>query len=238
LPEGNAYVRVLVERQRQREALLDRYTYQTLGVQEELDKAGAVRSRRTQQFETFHVKGRAVSRRVAEDGRPLSKDAQGREDRRVEERVARIRAGRNASERDGVELSAILDRFDFKTVGRETVEGRPALVLDFAARPGDRDIKGDVVLRKLAGRMWVDEADQAIVRAEMRNTEPIKVALGLGASLARFESRLTFRKVDELWLPWKSETVAEGRKLLLKGFRTRVTLSYSGFRAARAGPGG
>jgi hypothetical protein len=238
LPEGNAYVRTLVQKQREREGQLDRYRYDAESLEEELDKSGAVRSRRTQRFETFHVKGRAVNRRVGEDGRPLGADEQAREDKRVAERVAELERGKTAAERDGVDLSAILERFDFKAVAREPVDGRPAVVLDFAARVGDRDIKGDALLRRLTGRIWVDEADQAIVRAEMRNTEPIKIALGLGASVARFESRLHFRKVDELWLPSRSETLVEGRKLLVKGFRTRLTVTYSGFRADRAAPGG
>jgi hypothetical protein len=230
-------VRALVEKQKERQGLLDRYTHETHSVQEELDASGKPRSRHTQDFETFYVKGRAVSRRVAEDGRPLTPDEQAREKKRVDARVADIRAGKTSAG-EGVELSRVLERFDFKAVGREAIEGRPAIVLEFAARPGDRNLKGDVILRRLAGRIWVDEADQAIARAEMRNTEAIKVALGLGASVSRFESRLEFRKVDDVWLPLRNETVAEGRKLLLKGFRTRVTLTYSAFKAARAAPGG
>jgi hypothetical protein len=230
-------VRALVAKQKERQPLLDRYTHQTHGVQEELDASGTPRSRKTQDYETFYVNGRAVSRRVAEDGRPLRADEQARENKRVEARVADIRAGKTTSG-EGVELSAVLERFDFKAVGREAIEGRPAIVLEFTARPGDRDLRGDAVLRRLAGRIWVYEEDQAIARAEMRNTESIKVALGLGASVSRFESRLEFRKVDDVWLPSRSETVAAGRKLLLKGFHTRVTMTYSGFRSSRAAPGG
>lgn len=231
LPEGNAYVRALVQKQRDREALLDTYTYDVLSVREELDRSGAVRSRRTQSFQTFYVKGRPLRRLVAQDGQTLSADRQARENERVAGMAADIRAGRVAIEQPGLRLSSILDRFDFRSVGREAVEGRTAVVLDFAARPGERDIKGDRVLRRLSGRLWVDEAEQEIVRAEVHNTEPIKVALGVGASVSRVESRFDFRKVDgAAWMPWRVLTFAEGRKLLLKSFRTRVTLTYGGFR--------
>jgi hypothetical protein len=231
LPEGNAYVRALVQKQRDREALLDTYTYDILSVREELDPAGAVRSRRTQSFQTFYVKGRPLRRLVAEDGKPLSPERQARENQRVAGMAADIRAGRVAIEQPALRLSAILERFDFRAVAREDVEGRAAVVLDFTARPGERDIKGDRVLRRLRGRLWVDEAEREVVRAEVHNTEPIKVALGVGASVSRVESRFEFRKVDgAAWLPWRVESFAEGRKLLVKSFRTRLTLTYGGYR--------
>jgi hypothetical protein len=231
LPEGNAYVRALVQKQRDREALLDTYTYDVSSVREELDAAGAVRSRRTQSFQTFYVKGRPLRRLVAEDGQPLSAGRQARENERVAKMAADIRAGRVAIEQPGLRLSAILERFDFRAVDREVVEGRATVVLDFTARPGERDIKGDRVLRRLRGRLWVDEAEQEIVRAEIHNTEPIKVGLGIGASVSRVESRFEFRKVDGVaWLPWRVLTFATGRKLLLKNFRTRLTLTYAGYR--------
>src|SRR6266536_3760185 len=68
LPDGNALVRRLVERQRHREELLDRYTYDLLAGREELDDGGAVRERHTRRYETFFVKGRPVRRLVEEDG--------------------------------------------------------------------------------------------------------------------------------------------------------------------------
>jgi hypothetical protein len=232
-------VRALVDRQRAREARLDDHAWEILSVREELAGDGRVRSRHTQRFEAVQVNGRPVRRLVAEDGRALSPGRQAREDERARERAADLRRGKVPRGEPAVPLSAILERYDFRAVAREEIGGRPAIVLDFAPRPGERAIEGDGVLRRLGGRLWVDEAEQQVVRADLRNLEPIRIGLGLAASLSRVESRLDFRKVEGLgWVPWKSVTLAEGRKLLLKGFRTRVTLSYSGFRAVRAGPGG
>jgi hypothetical protein len=41
LPDGNVYVRGLVDKQRHREDLLDQFTYDLLSVREDLDDAGA-----------------------------------------------------------------------------------------------------------------------------------------------------------------------------------------------------
>ena len=77
------------------------------------------------------------------------------------------------AEKPGVRLSQILERYDFRSVARETIDGRSALVLDFSARPGKRDLDGDSVLRRLTGRIWVDEEERQVVRAEFRNTDPV-----------------------------------------------------------------
>ncbi len=231
LPEGNAYVRSLLDVQRHNEEVLDRYTYDVLSVREELDATGRVKERQSRLHETFHVKGRRVRRLVAENGRPLSPERQAREDRTVREQVEAVRQGKVVTERPGLRLSEIIARYDFRTVGREVVSGRPALVFDFLPRPGKRSIDGDAVLRRLTGRIFVDEAERVIVRAELHNLETIKLAWGLGASVSSVTSHLEFRKVDDtVWLPHEEETVAVGRMLLFKGFRTRMRRTYSAFR--------
>jgi hypothetical protein len=224
-------VRGLVERQRHREEVLNDYTYDILVTEEDLDKDGRVKERRTRQYESFFVKGKNVRRQVAENGRPLDPRRQAEEDKRTREHAEDIARGKVATEQPRVRLSEILDRYDFTSVGREAVEGRPAIVLEFRPRPGKREIKRDNVLRALAGRMWVDESEREVVRAEVRNTAPIKFAGGVGASLHTLESRTEFRKVDDrVWLPLREETTATGRVLLLKSLRKRYTRDYSSYR--------
>jgi hypothetical protein len=231
LPEGNAFVRGLADRERQRAELLDTYTYDIVSVREDLDDKGQVARRRTQAHETFFVGGRPVRRLVSEDGRPLDAKQQAEADREVADQVKAIRKGQTAEEGQRSRLVIILDRFDFRSTGREDVEGRPAIVLDFVPQPGKRDVKGDAALRNLVGRLWVDEAEREIVRAEIRNRGPIKLAWGLGATVSSLESRTDYRKVDgAAWLPVREETSASGRVLLLKRFRTHVTRSYGNYR--------
>jgi hypothetical protein len=231
LPEGNAYVRGLLDRQKQAEETLDRYTYDVLAIREELDGAGRVKKRSTESFESFHVRGRRVQRKVAENGRPLSPAEQAKEDRRVQEQAAAVRSGAVVTEQPRVRLSLVMERYDFETVGREEVGGRPTLVFDFAPLPGKRDLRGDHVMRQLAGRLWVDEGDQQVVRAELRNLGTIKVAAGLGARIASLETKVAFQKIDDaVWFPAVEETMASGRILLVKGFRTRFRREYSRFR--------
>jgi hypothetical protein len=231
LPEGNAYVRGLVEKQRHREEVLDLYTYDTLEVRDELDDRGAVKDSRSRRYETFFVLGRPVRRLVEEDGRPLSPAKQAREDREAREMAEAVRSGQAVMERPGVRLSAILDRHDFRAVGREPVAGRPAIVLEFTPRHGERKIENDRLLRTVHGRLWVDEAEEEVVRAELANLAPLRIGRGVGASVSSLATRIEFRKVDDaVWLPAEDETIVAGRMLLFKKFRTRLRRTYGAYR--------
>src|SRR5262245_31892178 len=194
LPEGNAFVKGLVGAQKRNEDALNRYTYDLLDVREELDGKGGVKKRHSRLQEVFHVKGRPVGRLVAENDQPLPAEKQLKEDRKVAEKVQAILEDKTVREKPGVRLSLILERYDFHSVARETVDGRSALVLDFSPRPGKRGLDGDSVLRKLTGRIWVDEEERQVVRAHLRNTDAVKFALGLVASLSHLDATLEFRK--------------------------------------------
>ena len=231
LPEGNAYVRGLVDKERHREEVLDQYTYDLASVREDLDEAGRVKERETRRYEIFFVKGRPVRRLVEEDGRPLSAARQQREDREAREMAEAVRSGRAVTEQPRMRLSAILDRYDFRAVAREDVAGRTAIVLEFQPRPGDLGLEGDRYLRRLGGRIWVDEAEQEVVRTEITNLAAIKVGSVLGASVSSLSTRIDFRKVDDaVWLPAEDETLVSGRALIFKKFRRRFRRTYGNYR--------
>jgi hypothetical protein len=143
LPEGNAYVRALVSRQRSREEALNRYTYDVEEIEEDLDGKGLVRKTETRRYEVFHVKGRPIRKQVALNGRLLEGAAAQKEERRVKEKVDDVLDDRTARELPEVRLSQVLARYDFQAVGREEVDGRPTLVFSFAPVPGKRDLEAD-----------------------------------------------------------------------------------------------
>jgi hypothetical protein len=228
LPEGNTYVKALVTRQRSREDAINRYTYDVVETRDELDKRGRTKKRRVRTWYVFHVNGRPVRKLVAEDGRSLGARDQAREDERVREKVEAIRDGRVTAERPGVRISALLERHRFRTVAREERDGRQTLRLEFEPRPDARR-RGDDSRRALAGRIWVDEDEGEIVRAEVRNAAGI--AVGLASSVSSLDLVVEFTKVDGVvWLPRRVEAQAEGRVLLFKRFRTRTTAEYGSYR--------
>jgi hypothetical protein len=231
LPEGDAYVRGLVSGQRGREEALSRYTYDATEVREQLDARGRVSRRETRGFEVFHVRGRPVRRLVSRNGRALPPAEREKEDRRARELAEALRKGNATAERPGVRLSHILERYHFTAAGREDRQGRCLLVFDFAARPGDFDLARDALLRRLAGRLWVDEEERAVAEVEVRNTSDLRFALGLGAKVHSVLLRMEFARMEEgVWLPRRIEAAAEGRKLLFKRFHARTLTSFSNYR--------
>lgn len=96
----------------------------------------------------------------------------------------------------------LLQRYQFTLVGREPVNGRPALILDLAPatrKPPEHDLK-DRILNKMAGRVWVDEAEAVLVKADFHLTEKVNVVAGLVGAIASFS--LSFnraRTAEGLW---------------------------------------
>ena len=231
LPDGDAFVRGLVGAQKQREEALSRYSYDVTEVVEDLDSSLAVRKRRTRDYEVFVVKGRPVRRLVAKDGQPLSPREREAEEKRVRKQAEEVAAGKTASELPGVKISKIIERYRFVAVAREETSGRCAVAFDFSARPGDADIEWDGVMRRLAGRLWVDEDERVVTRIQVRNTGDIKIALGLAVKVSSLTFRADFLRLEpDVWLPRSVETLVVGRKLLVSGLRVRSTISYRGYR--------
>jgi len=237
LPEGNAYVRGLVAGQRRREEVINKYTYDLEEVTQELDAAGGVSKVETKRYEVFHVRGRPVRKLVAQNGRALSPGQADAEERKVREKVGDILGDRTTRELPEVRLSQVLERYDFKAVRREERDGRPTLVFDFAALSGKRKLEGDVVLRRLTGRIWVDEAERQLAEVEMKNAEPIRLGLGLGlgVSVQSLSLHLRFRPIEDgVWLPSRVQFGAEGKALLAAGFKVRNISYFSRFRRFEA----
>jgi hypothetical protein len=230
LPEGDAFVRGLIAAHAGREDALSRYTYDVSEVVEDLDGAGEVKKRRTRDFEVFMVKGRPVQRLVARDGRPLEGREREKEERRVSERSAKVAAGEPAREPPGLRLSKLLERYRFVATSRDELDGRCVIAFDFTALPGDFGLDHDGVLRRLAGRLWVDEEERAVARVEVRNTSGIGIARGLVVKVKTLALRADFVRLEAgVWLPRSVETLVLGKKLLVSGLRVRRVASYSGY---------
>jgi hypothetical protein len=233
LPQARTLLDGIAARQRQFEDALNDYTYDMEMVTEKLDKKGAVTSRQTKRYEVFWVKKKRVRRLVAEDGRPLSAERQAKVDADVRQYVDEVMKGkvRPPQTSDDFEISQVLGRYEFRPVAREPIGGRPAIRMDFEALPGKRDLKADNILRRLAGRLWVDEAERVVVRAEIHSTGSIKLALGLAASIGAVDFVTEFVKVEQgIWFPSLVQTRVQGRVLLVKGIHERNTGTFSGYR--------
>ena len=113
----------------------------------------------------------------------------------------------------------LLGRFDFDLAGRKTINGRPTLLLDFKPAKKDlpeRNIK-DRFINKAAGRVWVDEADYVIAKADVYLTETVNVVGGFVGAVWKFNYSFDRERTsDGLWFTRAVDWHLEGREVILR----------------------
>ena len=112
----------------------------------------------------------------------------------------------------------LLGRFEFDLAGRKTINGRPMLMLDFKPAKKDlpeRNIK-DRFINKAAGRVWVDEVDYVIAKADVYLTETVNVMGGLVGAVWKFNYSFDRERTsDGLWFTRAVAWHLEGREVIL-----------------------
>ena len=114
-------------------------------------------------------------------------------------------------------LSNLVSRFQFTLIGRETVNGRAALVLDFRPASDHLPVHSykDNFINKGAGRVWVDEADYAIAKVDLHLTQRVSVLGGLVGSVWKFTYSFERARTPEgLWFSRHVDWHLEGREVV------------------------
>ena len=81
----------------------------------------------------------------------------------------------------------LLSRFAFAVVGREQIENRATLVLDFTpvGNAPEHNLT-DRFINRIAGRVWIDEADGAMARISFHLTSKVNLVAGIAGSIRAF----------------------------------------------------
>ena len=188
---------------------------------------------------------------VEVDGRPAfeeekrkarEEDEKGRK-RRVEQKAAAEarRADRVSGDEDDPlvgrrRLSELIGRFIIRVVGEETVEGRPAYVLDFSPDPSTPPAKslGDRALNALAGRVLIDAVDFQVRSVVAHLTKPVKVAGGIAANVKEAEIVYTGQPLGgDLWFPCVVELRLTGKTALFFRLDTSFRFEFANLRRFR-----
>jgi hypothetical protein len=106
----------------------------------------------------------------------------------------------------------LLKRYTLTMVGRQTINGRPALIVDFKPASDNLPIFNikDRFLNCVAGRAWVDEQDLVLEKVEVHLAQKVSVLGGLVGSVSKFTFSFDRdRTPDGLWftrdLAWHLE---------------------------------
>ena len=111
----------------------------------------------------------------------------------------------------------IVKRFQFTLVGREMLNGRPALVVDFKPLNNHLPVNqfADRFINKAAGRVWIDEEDYAIAQARLHLTEQVDVICGIVGSVWKFNFQFTrLRTPEGYWFARRMDWHLEGREVV------------------------
>jgi hypothetical protein len=253
LPDTRAFLEEVRRNLASDETLLENYTFTEDYTERRLDSGGGVKKVEQKLYEVYPSvePGKVYRRLVAQDGRKLTEQELAAQDKKHEEksekrlarhagedeeaRKARLE-GDTEKEREVVDEVFRMD--DIRVAGRETVDGRPAIVVTFTPRPGYKPVtKGAKVIQKLDGRAWIDEEDKQLVRLEGRLLENV----GVGpAKLARLQKGATAyfqrRKVNnEIWLPAEARFSGAAKMFLFFGGRLELQSRYSDYKKFSVG---
>jgi hypothetical protein len=251
LPDARALVRDVRAGLRTDEELLRQYTFKERRRDVKVSKLGKVHFGPWREFEVYpsEVPGETYKRLISVDGVRLPpadlerRDAQHRkvvldqlEQIRVETPAQRDKRLAKKTKERREEQEVVDDVFavyDIAVLGREVVDGRPAIVTSLVPRKQVRT-KSDAgaYLKKMRGKAWVNEADRQVVRLEMDVIDDITFGLGL---LARMQkgSTIAFRRTlvnGEIWLPAEAQYKIVGKTLVFRKFALESTTQFSDYR--------
>ena len=112
----------------------------------------------------------------------------------------------------------LVKRFQFALVGRELLNGRPSLVVDFKPLRDDLPVNqfADKFINKAAGRVWVDEEDYAIAQAQLHLTQQVNVLGGIVGAIWKFNYQFTRARTPEgYWFARSMDWHLEGREVVV-----------------------
>lgn len=251
LPPSHPFVRKMRAAIRFDDDLQQAYTYLERRRDVKISGLGKVTVGPLRTFEVYpsNQPGRTYKRLVAVDGKPLPAAELARRDdehrRNVLAEVERDKvqppAARQARlakeaqerrERDAVVNDAFAI-FEATAIGREVIDGQPSLILWVTPRANvtPRTREGGY-MKKFAGKLWVAEADGAVVKLDLTAFDDISVGFGMVGRVHQ-GARLEFarRRVNnEAWLPASSHISAKGRTLMFRPFTFDIRTDFMDYK--------
>ena len=203
-----------------------------------------------------------VQKHVSENGVPLAGEREAKEQKRVgeelekaerelpkvKEKREREKAKRIAKrskekakkggdggeeEDDDIEISTFLRACELFSPRRERFQNRDVVVFDFRPRASFRPSnRGETIVSKLSGVVWVDPVERHVMRLEARLVESFKIGGGLAVSVkpgSSFIFEMT-RLEDGVWLPRFSQVNASARLFLFAGMSINETNEFADYK--------
>jgi hypothetical protein len=193
-------------------------SYRERMVIDKLQANGASRDREEKVYQVTPVKGEPTPKLVQKNGKPPSPSDLKEEEARLRKEQEASQKRKDSDSENTIELNEeLVGKYDFAMEGEEMAEGRPVYVLTFKPKSKNLPVrrKLDYALNRMAGKVWVDQEDYAIAKADMRLTESAQIWWGLLASLREFALMFEQTKMpDGCWFVKHFDMTVNARFLI------------------------
>jgi hypothetical protein len=221
------------------------YVYVMRNERKEFDSSGNVRSQQSSTIRREAEGEFVVSRLLERDGKPISEDERRRNEELIQARLAEMRGlspeerkrraqeGRGKPRDEDAWIGEFPEAMEYRQVGEEQINGRPALVLECSPRPAYRP--GNMrarLFQKTRGRVWVDKSEHELVKADVEVFDTVNLGFGLFGRIEKgTKFRLERQKVaDGAWLPTLQSARFAARILLVKSMNSEFTTRWSEYK--------
>lgn len=218
------------------------YTYMERDEDRRRDLAGHVKSENVEVSKTILVNGVPFEQVVERNGQPPSAEQKRKQKGELDklkretpkQRAERLR---KQEEKNTSIVQEVPKAFDFQVVGEETVNGRPAYVLQATPHPGyHAQGKYGNMFSKVAGKLWVDKQDLGWIKVDGQVIQPFSMGLFLVRLLRGSHITMEQTRVDDgTWMPERVEVRAAARIFFVKSLVIDRVLTYSEYRLPQAG---
>lgn len=247
LPDVPTLMHEVESHQEAAEAIQKNYLYRSVETQQESNGHGGIKKTVTREYDVFWIDGVPVRRLTKKDGKELSAEEQKKESEHIDKEAAKARAKREKADSQGkktdprgneeITVSRFLELGSFTNPRRVKLNGRDTIRVDYVGNPKAKTRnRAETVVRDLAGTLWVDEEDRALVKVEGHFVNSFKIGIGMVASIQKGTSfGMEQRKInDEVWLPARIEGQGAARFLLFFSFNGSVSAVQSDYRKFKA----
>ena len=218
------------------------YTYMERDEDRRLDSHGLVKSQDVDVTSMTLVNGARFQQLIEHNGQLPSAEQQRKCDAALEKLKHETPEEQDARLRKDQEnrsfLRDMLEAFDFRLIGEETIDGRPAYVLQATPHPGYHPSgKFGNMFSKVEGKLWVDKQDFGWIKVDGQVTQSF--SMGLFVARVQRGSHIILEQTpvgDGVWVPKRLEVRASAKILFVKSLDIERILTYSDYRPEADGP--
>lgn len=190
------------------------------------------------------IEGSPYQRLIEVNGQPLSKEQAADEQRKMQQEIARRKAESPGARRSRIDdyqkdrnrdnelMKQLTVAFNFKLIGKKTVNSRDVYVLKATPRPGYRPPNMETqVLTGMQGELWIDAQTYQWVKVTAKVIHPVSIE----GFLAEVEPGTQFELekmpvTDSIWLPQHFSVKSHSKILHLFNHSTTDDETYSDYK--------